>query len=141
MAQRRQGGGVKDRPGDRLAGEGGRQHQGAPEGGGGARSPKRGAAELADVTSVPTPKAAAAMLVGEDEEALGEMAASVLQVDEAGQHCIRQNLHGEMDNAVEDITQRAVHATRRLDDTPILGHVGDQPLNTEGLGAPSDAHA
>ncbi len=46
-----------------------------------------------------------------------------------------------MDNAIKDIAQRAVHATRRLNDPAILGHVGDQPLNTESLGAPSDAHA
>jgi hypothetical protein len=90
---------------------------------------------------MPTPKTTAAVLISKDEEALGEMAAGVLQVDEAGQHSIRLNLHGEVDNAVKDVTQRAVHATRRLDDTPILGHVGDQPLNAEGLGAPSNAHA
>jgi hypothetical protein len=93
------------------------------------------------MTSVPTPKAAAAVLVSEDEEALGEMAAGVLQVNEARQHSIRQNLHDEMDNAVEDITKRAVHTMRRMNDTPILGHVGDQPLNTEGLGTPSNADA
>ncbi len=79
------------------------------------------------------------MLISKDEKALGQVAASILQVDEARQHSIRQDLHSEMDNAIKDITQRSVHATRRLDDTPILGHVGDQPLDAEGLGAPSNA--
>jgi hypothetical protein len=84
--RRRSGGrgGVRDHPGGRLAGEGGGQHQRAPEGGGGARSPQGGAAELTDMTSMPTPKATSAVLIGEDEEALGEMAASILQVDETG---------------------------------------------------------
>jgi hypothetical protein len=99
------------------------------------------ATELADMTSVPTPKAAAAVLVSKDEETLGEMAASVLQINKTRQHSLRQNLHSEVDNAIKDIAQGAVHAARRLDNPTILGHVGDQPLNTESLGAPSDAHA
>jgi hypothetical protein len=90
---------------------------------------------------MPTPEATAAVLVSKDEEALGKMTAGVLEVDETGQHGVRLNLHGEVDNAVKDITQGAVHATRRLDDTAILGHVGDQPLDIEGLVAPSNAHA
>jgi hypothetical protein len=92
------------------------------------------------MASMPTPKTAAAVLISENEEALGEVTTSVLKVDEARQHSLWQDLHSKVDNAIKDIAQGAVHAARRLDDPPILGHVGDQPLNAEGLGAPSDAH-
>jgi hypothetical protein len=88
------------------------------------------------MASVPTPEATAAVLVSKHEEAT-----SVLKINEAGKDSLRQNLHRKVDNAVKDIAQGAVHATRRLDDTPILGHVGDQPLNVESLSAPSDTHA
>jgi hypothetical protein len=87
------------------------------------------------MASMPTPKTAAVVLGSEDEEALGEVTASVLQVDET-----RQDLHVEVDNTIKNITQGAVHAARRLDDPPILGHMGDQPLDAESLGAPSDTH-
>jgi hypothetical protein len=90
---------------------------------------------------MPTPETAAAMLVSEDEETLGEVTTGVLKIDEARQHSLWQDLHSKVNNAIKDIAQRAVHAARRLDDTPILGHVGDQPLDAEGLGAPSNAHA
>jgi hypothetical protein len=90
------------------------------------------------MASMPTPETTAAVLVSKDEKALGKMATGVLQIDETGQHGVRLDLHGEVDNAIKDIAQRAVHAARRLDDTPILGHVGDQPLDAEGLGAPSN---
>ncbi len=93
------------------------------------------------MASMPTPKAAAAVLISKDEEALGEVTASVLKIDEARQHSLWQDLHSKVNNAIKDIAQRVVHTARRLDDSPILGHVGDQPLNAEGLGAPSDAHA
>jgi hypothetical protein len=129
------------RPGGGLTREGGGQHQGAPEGRRGARSPKGGAAELANVASVPTPEATAAMLVGKHKEVLGEMATGVLKINEARQDSLWQNLHRKVNNAIKDIAQGAVHATRRLDDTPILGHVGNQPLNVESLSAPSNTHA
>jgi hypothetical protein len=48
-----------------------------------------GAAELADMTSVPTPEAMVAMLVHKDEQPLGEVTASILMIDEAGQHSVR----------------------------------------------------
>jgi hypothetical protein len=93
------------------------------------------------MASVPTPEATATVLVGEHKEALGEMATGVLKMNEDRQDSLWQDLHRKVNNAIKDIAQRAVHATRRLDDTPILGHVGDQPLDVESLGAPSNTHA
>jgi hypothetical protein len=43
-----------------------------------------------------TPEAAKAVLVHEDEEALRKMAAIVRKVDEARQHRISVDLHGEL---------------------------------------------
>jgi hypothetical protein len=88
------------------------------------------------MTSVPTPEAPAAMLVSEDKEPLSQVTGLVLEVNEARQRRIRRNLHGEVDHPIEHVAEGAIHTASRLDDTAILGHVGDQPVNGQGLGAP-----
>jgi hypothetical protein len=109
-----------------LAGEGGRKYKGTPKSGEGPHSSEGEAAELVKVTSMPTPEALAAVLVCEYEEALCEVAPSVLEVNEAKQDCIRQDLHGEVDHSIKNIPQRAVHTVGRLH---AHGHVGGQPAN------------
>jgi hypothetical protein len=74
----------RSRAGSRITGEGSREHEGAPEGEEGPHRPERGATELVDVASVPTPEAASVMLVSKDEELLSQMAASILEINEAG---------------------------------------------------------
>jgi hypothetical protein len=80
--------------------------------------------KLANVACVPTPKAAAAVLVCKHKEVLAEVASSILEVNEAGQDCLRQNLYGEVDHSIKNVAQGAVHDTCWLDDPPVLGHVG-----------------
>jgi hypothetical protein len=88
------------------------------------------------MASVSTPEAPAAMLIGEDEEPLSQVTGLILEVNEARQRRIRRNLHGEVNHPIEHIAERAVHAAGRLDDTAILSHVGDQPVDGQSLGAP-----
>jgi hypothetical protein len=87
------------------------------------------------MASVPTPETPAAMLVGEDEEPLSQVAALILEVNEARQRRIRRNLHGKVYHPIEHIAEGAVHAASWLDDTAVLGHVGDQPVDGQSLGA------
>jgi hypothetical protein len=51
--------------------------------------PERGVAELADMASVPTPEAAVSVLASKDEEPLSQVAAGILEINEAGKHSIR----------------------------------------------------
>jgi hypothetical protein len=60
-------------------------------------------AELAHIISVPTVEAAATVLIGEHEEALRNMAASILEVYETGQDRVRGDLHGKMHHTVEHV--------------------------------------
>jgi hypothetical protein len=48
------------------------------------------------------------VLVCEQEEPLGKVAASILRFDETGEHGVRGDLHGKMHHAIKDIPQRAV---------------------------------
>jgi hypothetical protein len=45
-----------------------------------------------------------------------------------------------MHHPVEHVAEGAVNAAGRLDDAAVLGHVGDQPIDGQGLGAPRDSH-
>jgi hypothetical protein len=77
------------------------------------------------------------MLVCENEQPLRQVASSgVFKIDEAGERRIWRDLHGKVDHAVEHIAEGAVHATGGLHNTPILGHVGHQPVDVKCLGAP-----
>ncbi len=89
---------------------------------------------------MPTLEAVAAVLIHEDEDAFGKVAAIIVRVGEAGQHGIRRNLHGEMNYHIKDISQAAVNATCRLNDSALLRHVSNQPVDVESLGAPKDLH-
>jgi hypothetical protein len=89
---------------------------------------------------VPTLEAMAGVLIYEDEDAFGKVAGIIVGVGEAGQHGIRQNLHGEMNYPIKDISKAAVNATRRLNDSALLRHVSNQPVDVESLGAPKDPH-
>jgi hypothetical protein len=44
-----------------------------------------------------------------------------------------------VDHPVKHVAKRAVHAASRLHDTAILGHIGDKPVDVEGLGAAQEA--
>jgi hypothetical protein len=57
------------------------------------------------MTSVATAEAAAAMLISEHEQTLGQMATSILQVNEAGEGRIRGNLHGEVNHPIKDVAK------------------------------------
>ncbi len=101
-AHRREGGGtttVAAQVGQRASwwSAGRKARRGAPDHslgwGGGGHCLEGGAAELADIASVATPKAAAAVLIHENDEALGKMPASILKVDEAGQDRVRLAPH------------------------------------------------
>jgi hypothetical protein len=86
------------------------------------------------MTSVPTPKASAAVSVCEHEKLLGKVAASVLEIDEAGQHRTRWDRHGKQRHSIKDISPgNLVHASSRWDHPATLGHMGDPPVNIEGL--------
>jgi hypothetical protein len=61
------------------------------------------------MASVPTPEAPAAMLVGEDEKPLSQVAGLILEVNEARQHTIRRNLHGKVNHPIEHVAEGAVH--------------------------------
>jgi hypothetical protein len=52
------------------------------------------------MASVPTPEAPAAVLVGEDEKPLSQVAGLILEVNEARQRRVRRNLHGKVYNRV-----------------------------------------
>jgi hypothetical protein len=41
-----------------------------------------------------------------------------------------------VNHPIEHVAEGAVHAASRLDDAAILGHVGDQPVDGQSLGAP-----
>jgi hypothetical protein len=75
------------------------------------------------MTSVAASTATAVVLACEDKAAFGFMAHFILQVNEAGQYGIRENVHGEMNNPVKHIIEGLVLALSLLDDLPVLGHV------------------
>jgi hypothetical protein len=66
------------------------------------------------------------------------VAAGILQVDEAGKSRIRRNLHGEVDHPIKDVAKGTVHAAGRLDDSDKLSHMGNKPVDVEGLGTARD---
>ncbi len=66
-------------------------------------------------------KQAAVVLICEDDKAFNKVAISILEINEAGQHKIRRDLHSEMHHPIEDTSQRVVDATCWLDDSAILG--------------------
>jgi hypothetical protein len=48
------------------------------------------------MTSMPTPEATLAVVVREYDELLGKVATSFLEVNETGQHKVRQDLNGKI---------------------------------------------
>ncbi len=79
------------------------------------------------------------MLISKHEQTLGQMATSILQVNEDGEGRIRRNLHGEVNDPIKDVAKGTVHATGRLDDPTELGHMGNKPVDVEGLGTARDS--
>jgi hypothetical protein len=45
------------------------------------------------------------VLICEDNKAFSKVAISILEINEAGQHKIRRDLHGEMRYPIEDTSQ------------------------------------
>jgi hypothetical protein len=105
-------------------------------GGGGTHHLEGRAAKLSNMPSVTTPEAPAAMLVCENEQPFRQVASDIFKIDEAGERRIWRDLHGKVDHTVEHVAEGAVHAAGRLHDTPILGHVGHQPVDVKYLGPP-----
>jgi hypothetical protein len=60
--------------------------------------------------SVATAETAAAVLVREDEEPLGQVPPLILNVDEVREGDVTVELDGEVDDTIKDIAKGAVHS-------------------------------